>query len=89
MTADEQPSADAAKQEPPSDAKVISATAAAEPSYDPASDYLDKLLRNIATMLSYTSTNGIALPEDLRGTIDQLFRTSEVKNYPKRIFVRQ
>ena len=40
-------------------------------------------------MLSYTSTNGIALPEDLRGTIDQLFRTSEVKNYPKRIFVRQ
>jgi hypothetical protein len=49
---------------------------------EPAKIYLLKLLNDIATMLSYANRNGIPLPDDLRGKIDELLNKPEVKGIP-------
>jgi len=43
-----------------------------------ARDYLSKLLKNIKIMLTYATSNGISLPEDLRPKIDALLTHSDV-----------
>lgn len=43
-----------------------------------AKDYLANLLENIALMLRYASDNGVALPADLRGKVDDLLQDPEV-----------
>jgi hypothetical protein len=51
------------------------------PLEDRAKDYLGSLLRNIETMLAYANSNGLPLPDDLRGKIDELLNNPEVKNF--------
>lgn len=52
----------------------------------PALEYLNELLKNIATMLSYANSNGVVLPSDLRGKIDALLNNPAVTRYPARLF---
>ena len=52
----------------------------------PARDYLERLLRNIATMLVYANDNGIVLPDELHAKLDQLLASPGVEDYGGRLF---
>jgi hypothetical protein len=57
-----------------------------KPLKGPALAYLRKLLTNIDTMLSYTNSNGIALPDDLRNKIAELLKSSAVGDFSTNSF---
>lgn len=42
-----------------------------------AEDYLSRLLRDIGLMLTYVTSNGIVVPDDLRRKIDALLTQTE------------
>jgi hypothetical protein len=46
-----------------------------------ALSYLNELVRNIETMLSHAANSGIALPDELRAKVDELFQHPAVNRF--------